>query len=185
MAKHTSELTPKPGAAMPTIPPKWSPWVAPLALACALVAVVLATWSLLSSGPESTAADSDPAVEQGPPPITDQQIADAEARACLAFITVRNAVVQQTNADPSSDPAAIEAAAANARLSTAASGPYLRARLDPATPPPLAEAITAFSLLLEDVAMVQLAGVPNDEPIQAGRLANLDMAMTQLAETCN
>ena len=90
-------------------------------LAIALIAVVLAAWSLLRPLNPSTA------------PVTDQQVADAKARACTAYTTVRSAVSLQTHADLGSEPVAVEAVAANARLSMAAGGSYLLARLDPAT----------------------------------------------------
>lgn len=165
--------------------PKWSRWVAPIALACALIAVALAAWSLLrpvDAGTTTTPAA--PAPAPGPPPATDQQIADAETRACSAFRTVRSAVALQTNADLDSDPVAQEVGVANARLSLAASASYLRARLDPATPPALAVAIRSFADQLDEVVMNQLAGVPNDDPAQAVRMGDTDAAMTRLADVC-
>lgn len=119
-----------PPAPPSTDPPQWSRWVAPAALVCALIAVVLSAWALLSPANETITVDAPPE----PPSGTDQQIADAEARACAAFNSVRGAVVQQTNVDPDSDPANARAAAANARLALAAGGTYLWARLDPVTP---------------------------------------------------
>lgn len=120
-----------------------------------------------------------------PPPVTDQQIADAEARACAAFNSVRAAVVQQSNADPGSDPAAIEAAAANARLALVAGASYLRDRLDPTTPPDLALAISSFVEQLEDIALNQMTAVPEDDPAYNARIHDADAAMTQLADTCS
>ena len=173
-----------PPAAPRTDPPQWSRWVAPAALVCALLAVVLAAWALLRPV-DSNTSDPDAAPSPEAPAVTDQQAADAEARACAAFNNVRGAVVTQTNFDPDSDdPAAQEAGSANARLSLTASATYLRARLDPATPPPLAMSISAFADQLEDVAIHQLAGVPNDEPAQAARMADANAAMTQLADIC-
>lgn len=182
MTKHIApEPTPTDEAASPTGLTRWLPWLAPLALVVALVAVVLAAWSLLNPRTEDNTATpvADPA------PFTDQQTADAEARACAAFTSVRGAVATQTNANPDSDdPAVLDAAAANARLSTVAGAAYLRARLDPATPPQLAMTIRAFADKLEDVAINQLAGVPNDDPAQAARMGDTDAAMTQLGEIC-
>lgn len=191
MPKHgQSKSTPETGALPddsespappPTVPPQWSRWVAPAALACALIAVVLSAWALLGRANENITVDARPE----PPPATDQQIADAEARACAAFNSVRGAVVQQTNADADGDRASVEAAAANARLALAAGGTYLRAHLDPVTPPPLALAIGSFAEQLEDIAINQLAGVANDDPAQAARLADADTSMTQLADICS
>ena len=170
-----------PAAAPPPEPPKWSRWVAPIALACALIAVALAAWSLLR--PVDAGTTTTPAPAPAPPPATDQQIADAETRACSAFRTVRNAVSLQTNANPD-DPDALQGAVANARLSLAAGASYLRARLDPATPPALAVALRSFADQLEDVAMNQLAGVPNDDPAQAVRMGDTGAAMTRLGDVC-
>ena len=191
MPKHgQSKSTPETGALPddsdppappPTEQPQWSRWVAPAALVCALIAIVLSAWALSSPANESITVDAPPE----PPPVTDQQIADAEARACAAFYSVRGAVVRQTNADASSGPAGVAAAAANARLALAAGGTYLRAHLDPVTPPPLALAIGSFAEQLEDIAINQLAGVANDDPAQAARLADADTAMTQLADICS
>lgn len=57
-------------------------------------------------------------------------------------------------------------AISNARLSMAAGGSYLLARLDPATPAPVAAAIRSFADNLQDIAMNALAGVSNDDPAQ-------------------
>ena len=50
---------------------------------------------------------------------------------------------------------------------------------------PLALAIGSFAEQLEDIAISQLAGVPNDDPAQAARLGDADTAMTQLADICS
>ena len=70
-----------------------------------------------------------------------QQVADAKARACAAFTTVRTGVSLQTHATGAADPVATPAVAVDARLSEVAGAQYLLNRLDPATPPPLAAAI--------------------------------------------
>ncbi len=173
-------------SARPPESPKWSRWVAPSALVCALIAVALAAWALLRPAETTNASPSETVQEAAPEaaPVTDQQIADAEARACGAFNIVRGAVSLQTNDDPGSDPAAVRAAAANARLSLTAGGAYLRTHLDPATPPPLADAIRSFADQIENVGMNQLAGVPNDDPAQAARMSDTGAAMTHLAEIC-
>lgn len=164
----------------PAEQPNWSSWVAPIALVFALVAVALAAWALLQPADASTTTAPDPE----PAAFTDQQIADANARACTAFNIVRNAVSLQTNADPGSDDVALNAAAANARLSLAAGGIYLRSHVDPATPAPLAESIRVFADQLEDTAMNQLAGVPNDDPAQAARMSEAGASMPRIADLC-
>jgi hypothetical protein len=116
--QNTSEPTPEGPAdsGAPATPPAPRPgpagssrWVAVIALAIALVAVALAGWSLLRPLKASTTAA----------PATDQQIADAKTRACTAATTAETAVSRQTHADLGRDPAAMQAVAANARLSMA------------------------------------------------------------------
>ncbi len=43
----------------------------------------------------------------------------------------------------------------------------------------------AFAEQLDDIAISQLAAVPNDDPVQAARLRDVDAAMKQLADMCN
>lgn len=175
MSHHdTSDPTAEVPADSGAPPAALSRWIAVIALAIALVATALAAWSLLRPlNPSSTV-----------PPVTDQQTADAKTRACTASTTVSTAVSLQTHADLGSDPAAMQAVAANARLSMAAGGPYLLAHLDPATPPPLATAIRSFADTLRDVAMNALAGVSNGDPAQANRLTDAQAASAQIADLC-
>ena len=109
------------------------------------------------------------------PAVTNQQVADAKARACAAYTTVRTGVSLQTHATGAADPVATPAVAVDARLSEVVSAQYLLNRLDPATPPPLATAIHTFA----DVCWYRgqcPAGAPNDDPAQAGRLRDGDTA---------
>lgn len=128
---------------------------------------------------------SDPKhAKEGELTATAQQTADAKARVRTAFNTVRIAVSLQTHADGGSDPVAVNAVAANARLSMAAGGAYLLGRLDAATPPPLAAAVRSFAEDLQDIAMNALAGVSNDDPAQAARLRHAEAASARVAELC-
>ena len=94
------------------------------------------------------------------PAFTNQQVADAKARACAAYTTVRTGVSLQTHATGAADPVATPAVAVDARLSEVVSAQYLLNRLDPATPPPLAAAIHTFADDLLDIAANALAGAP-------------------------
>jgi len=113
-----------------------------------------------------------------------KEAADAKARVRAAYNTVSKAVSLQTHADGGTDPVAVTAVAANARLSMSAGAAYLLSRLDPATPPALAAAVRAFAGLLEDIAMNSLAGVANEDPVQAVRLRDAEAASTRIAEMC-
>lgn len=119
-----------------------------------------------------------------PPPASDQQIADARAQACDASTTVSTAVGLQTHGNLGEDPVAMQAVAANARLSMTAGSAYLLARLDPATPEPLASAVTSLANGLQDVAIHTMAGVSNEDPAQATRLSDAERTSTQIADLC-
>jgi len=168
-----SHATPKTALAPNLEQQTWPRGVAVAALGLALVAAGLAGWSLMRPVNDGTAA-----------PSSGQQIADAEAQACRASSTVGSAVSLQTHAYLGDDPVAVQAVAANARLSMATGGPYLLAHLDSATPLPLAGAIRSFAVNLQDIAMNTLAGVPNDDPAQAVRLGDAQKSSAQIAELC-
>ena len=78
-------------------------WTAPGALVIALIAVALAVWALLKPAPEQTTSAT----------TTSQQSGDPKARACSAYNTVGAVVSLQTHNNPGTDPALIQAVAAN------------------------------------------------------------------------
>jgi hypothetical protein len=153
---------------------EWPRAVAVAALGVAVVAVGLAGWALLRPSSGSPAAESPSA----------QQVSGAKAQACASVVTVGTAVSLQTHVSLGQDPVAVQAVAANARLSMAAAGPYLLAHLDAATPPAVAAAIRSFAGNLQDIAMNTLAGVSNEDPAQAVRLSDAQQSSAQLAELC-
>jgi hypothetical protein len=114
----------------------------------------------------------------------DDEVARATARVRAAYETVAKAVSLQTHADGGKDPVAVTAVAANARLSMSAGGAYLLSRLDPATPPALAAEVRSFAELLEDIAMNSLAGVANEDPVQAARLRDAEAASARISTMC-
>jgi len=103
---------------------------------------------------------------------------------CADFTTVHTAVSLQTHADLGTDPVAVQAVAANARLSMAAGGSYLLSRLDPATPRDLATAVRSFANNLQDIAVNAMAGVPNEDPAQAARLQDAQAGNDRIANLC-
>ncbi len=145
-------------------------WAAPAALLVAVVAVALAIWALTSASSNAPAAA--------------MQAGDPKMRVCTAVDTVSKAVTLQTHADLGPDPVAQEAVAGNARLALVGGGHYLLSRLDSATPPELADAVRSFADDLQDIGMNLLAGVPNTDPVQAGRLADADAGRKQLVDLC-
>jgi hypothetical protein len=159
--------------------PTKSRWVAPVALVIAVIAIGLAIWALVQSPGEL--ADN---AQQSPADNAQLSPDDAKMRACAAFDTVRNAVSTQTNADLGPDPVAREAVAGNARLATLGGGDYLLSRLDPATPPELADEVRSFANNLQDIGMSQLAGVPNSDPNLTAKLNEAQAASQQLTNMC-
>jgi hypothetical protein len=147
-----------------------SRWLAPAALLLAVVAIGLATWSLMSA--------------QLAAPTAANLAGDPKMRVCNVFDTVSNAVSGQTHADLGPEPVAQEAVAGNARLALVGGGQYLLSRLDAATPPELADAIRSFADDLQDVGMNALAGMANTEPDQSARMAHADSTRKQIADLC-
>lgn len=146
-------------------------WIAPVALALAVIAIAIAVWALMSGGSGTAAPDS-------------KQIADAKVRACTAYTTVRTAVALQTHADLGADPVAVQAVAANARLAMASGADYLQRQVGDATPAELAGAIRAFTDDLQDISMNAQAGVRNDDPAQSALLRDAEATSTRIAELC-
>ncbi|MET0475335.1 MAG: hypothetical protein ABW001_11955 [Mycobacterium sp.] len=144
-------------------------------VAIALVAIALASWSLLR--PMDT-------IRAATPAATTQETDDAKEQACTAATTVGTAVSLQTHADPGGDPAATQAFAANARLAMVTGSAYLLARLDPATPPPLSAQIRTFADELQTVVIHTMAGVNNDDPAQAARLRDVQTVSGKINELC-
>lgn len=156
----------------PAAPRSTSRWVAPAALVIALIAAATAGWAALRPPP---AADK---------PAAETPSAEAKANACSAFQVVTNAVALQTHANAGTEPAAIQAVAANARLAMAGGGTYLLAKTSPGTPPELADAMRSFASSLQDIAINALAGVTNDNPAQAARLRDAEATNAKIAALC-
>jgi hypothetical protein len=100
---------------------------------------------------------------------------------------VRKGVSLNTNLQPPGGPEDVTgtlAVAANARVSLYDGGQYLLARLDPATPPELADAVTKFANLLMDIGAAATSGAQNSQPEQAIRLKEADTANGQITELC-
>jgi hypothetical protein len=158
---------------VPSVAPRGlSRWVAPIALVVALAACGVAAWALLGPPPNTSVAP------------TAQQIAAAKSRVCGAYQTVRAAVQLQTHAEAGTDPVALQAVAANARLSMAYGATYLLGTLDPATPPQLAAAVRTFASDLQDIAMNALAGAGNDDPAQLARVHDAEAVSAQVGDAC-
>jgi hypothetical protein len=92
-----------------------------------------------------------------------------------------------TNLQPPGGPEDVTgslAVAANSRIALYDGGQYLLARLDPATPPELADPVKKFGNLLMDIGAAATAGQQNSEPEQTARLKDADAANTTIIELC-
>jgi len=148
-----------------------------IALIVALAALGLAGWTAFRPAPE-------PATDQG---YSAAQEAEAKASICAAMNLVRKGVSMNTNLQPpggAADVTGALAVAANARLSLSEGGQYLLARLDPATPKPLADDARKFANSLIDIGAASIAGALNSDADQATRLKDADALNMKIAEAC-
>ncbi|MGD9517792.1 MAG: hypothetical protein AB7V49_27345, partial [Mycolicibacterium sp.] len=83
------------------------------------------------------------------------------------------------------EPAAVEAVAANARLAMLGGGDYLLSQISSDTPQDLADAARAFGTTLQQIGANALAGVPNDEDLQAGRIRDAEASRNKLSQLCS
>jgi hypothetical protein len=153
----------------------------------ALVALGLATWTLLRPAHNAARTATPTAGAAAGVDYTEAQRTDARANICKAFNTVRTGVTQNTNLQAPGGPNDVTGAlavAANARLSLVAGGQYLLARLDPATSPELADAIRSFANQLLDIGAATIGGAQNTDPEQATRLTDADAASKTIDELC-
>ncbi len=149
-----------------------------LSLVLAVLALGLSGWLLIR--PAREAAPSSPN-------YTDAQRADAKQKICTATDLVRRGVSLNTNLRPPGGPQDVTgslAVAANARISLYDGGQYLLARLDPATPPELSDAVKKFANVLMDIGAAATAGAQNSEPEQAARLKDADASNGTIIELC-
>ncbi|BBY83866.1 hypothetical protein MPUL_50240 [Mycolicibacterium pulveris] len=112
---------------------------------------------------------------------------DPKASICDAFNIVRTGIQINTNLQPPGGPEDITgslAVAGNARVALYDGGQYLLARLQPDTPPELAEAVREFANHLMDIGARSTAGIPNTDPDQAARLSEADAANTKITNLC-
>ena len=117
----------------------------------------------------------------------EDQRAQAKAKTCGAYDIVRKGVSLNTNQSIPGGPADVTGAmavAANARVSLYDGGEYLLSRVEPATPPALADPARTFGNLLMDIGAAATAGVQNDDPDQAARLRDADALNATIEGLC-
>ena len=149
----------------------------PITLVIAILAAALSGWLLFRLAQETPNA----------PNYTGAQLADAKQKICATADVVRKGVSLNTNLQPPGGPEDVTgtlAVAANARISLYDGGQYLLARLDPATPPELADAVKKFANLLMDIGAAATSGAQNSQPEQAARLKDADATNVTITELC-
>lgn len=146
--------------------------LAAIALLVALAAVALAAWALVSQ-PDETSSAAGPALP-----------GDGKTRTCDAAHTVAMAVQLQTNTNIGPEPAAVEAVAGNARLAMLGGGDYLLSQIGGDTPKDVADAARSFGNTLRQIGINALAGVPDSDEVQGGRLQSAEMSRDTLSELC-
>jgi hypothetical protein len=145
-----------------------------ISLILAVAALAVAGWTLYRT-------------EYSKPKYNAVQESDAKLKICTAVDVVRRGVKLNTNMQPAggpSDISGVQAVAANSRVALYDGGQYLLARLDPATPEPLAGTVRDFAENLMDIGANSTAGVPNTDAAQADRLKKADESNTTLSEMC-
>lgn len=151
--------------------------LAVIAVILSLVALGLSAWTALRPAHESPATSDYTAGQQN----------DAKTAVCAAADVVRRGISLNTNLQSpggEGDVTGSLAVAANARLSLSDGGQYLIARLDPATPAAVADAVKKFANTLLDIGAAATAGSPNTDPDQAARLRAADAENAKVAELC-
>ena len=149
--------------------------VSVLALVVGLVAAGLAVWALMKEPQEQARV------------FTGTSTDDPKGSICEAFTVIRDGVQINTNLQAPGGPedaTGTMAVAANARVALYDGGQYLLARLQPGTPPELADAIRSFANNLMDIGARSTAGIPNSEPAQAARLKEADTANAKITVLC-
>ena len=121
------------------------------------------------------------------PNYSDAQRADAKQKICTATDLARKGVSLITILQPPGGPEDVTgslAVAANARVALYDGGQYLLPRLDPATPPELADAVKKFGNLLMVIGAGATAGAQNSQPEQAALLKDADATNSTISELC-
>ncbi len=157
--------------------PERSSLVMAVVAALAVLGIALSAWALIRP----------PGGADSAPQYSDAQTAEAKSQTCRAFNTVRQGVFRNTNIQVPGGEADVSgslAVAANARISLNDGGQYLLARLAPATPTELADAVRSFANGLMDIGAAATAGMENVEPEQAKRLTDADAASTTIGQLC-
>lgn len=150
----------------------------PITLVVAIAAAALSGWLLFRVMQDGT---------PNSPNYSGAQRADAKTKVCAATDVVRKGVSLNTNLQPPGGPEDVTgslAVAANARIALYNGGQYLLARLDPATPPDLADAVKKFGNLLMDIGAGATAGQQNSEAEQTARLKDADATNTTITGFC-
>ena len=149
-----------------------------VALLIAFVALGLGGW--LTRYPETFRPSADKT-------FSEQQRAEAKTEACTAYNLVSSGVFENTNRQspgPPEDVVAGMAVVANAKVALVEGGQYLHAKVVPATPPELADALQRFGDALMQIGAGANAGVLDTDPGQAELFKNADTVNNEIKAIC-
>jgi hypothetical protein len=120
------------------------------------------------------------------PTYTDQQIADAKAKICVAFDKVHQAVSMNTNRSPGDDPTSVLTVATSARQTLDFGNTYLLAKLaeEPATPQDLAEAVRKVANSYKELTLGYLDGLDNSDPSLKPAMSTLEEQTPKIESLC-
>jgi hypothetical protein len=150
------------------------PTIIAIVIALIAVAVAIGAWFRPAPKPETPAAKT----------YSDQEVADAKKAVCDAFDTVHNIVGINTGRDGGSDPTAILAVAANARIALYDGADYLLEILakNPATPADLSASVNNLADTFRYLTIQYLANKQSAE-LEAP-LRDADAATVAIQASC-
>jgi hypothetical protein len=149
-----------------------------VALLLAFVALGVSGWLTLHPGTFTSASGQS---------FSDEERAQAKAKACKAYDVVSAGVFQNTNRKSPGAPDDISAGmvvVANAKVALFDGGQYVKARIEPATPDDLAAAMRRFGDALMYIGAAANAGVLDTDPAQTARFKDADGVNSQIKGLC-
>ncbi len=180
-----SNLLPHPAG--PPIPPPWPPAM-PTASKRHWPMFALLTVGLIVTLGVAIVGWFRPVPAKAPaaPTYSAQQVADAKAAMCSAYVQVRKAGDVAGARDGGSDPTSTLTVATSTRQVLDAGSRYLAAKLnaEPATPPDLATAVRKLADVYQEMTIDYLDGLSNSDPELSPLLKAGDQAHSTIQDLC-
>lgn len=157
--------------------------LATIAMLVAIATLGASAWMWRNPTQAATAAPTEAAA----PTFSDTEKNDAKSKLCASFELVRAGVANSSALQApggEEDVSGALAVAANARLALYGGGQYLLARIEPAAPTDVADAVRKFGNTLMDIGAAAMAEVPKSDPGQDARLKEADTQNAAVEELC-